>query len=302
VSTTVTGLSHQQEQDHRLRGIPPFATSNERELQLSTTPTTTATSTNSTNSTTANSTTASSTTANITTAISTTANSTTANSTTSGEEELMPRAIISIMVPTIVKMILVYAPTNRKLVDITNGMLFDMNKFGNISSPKSITIEVVTSNSGSVRFSFLNKSDYRTDNLIPFMLCGNIGNATFTCPEMRMGQVTVTATPYSGTNRTGSVGVPTTVTFKIERSNPVPAPVPKSPIRPRPQLPPSTNTKPTILVSQPTRSTPPKPPTLPQICKVPSVCSVKSTMQLHHSRTRHVPLCLTDYLVLSFVL
>ena len=67
---------------------------------------------------------------------------------------------------------------------------------------------------GSVRFALDVNSIYRTENRAPYSLAGDRdGNYAAWTPSV--GSHTLAATPYTGTNATGTVGTPLTVTFTV---------------------------------------------------------------------------------------
>ena len=67
---------------------------------------------------------------------------------------------------------------------------------------------------GSVRFALDANGNYRTENTLAYSLAGDRdGNYVAWTPSL--GSHTLAATPYTGTNATGTVGAPLTVTFTV---------------------------------------------------------------------------------------
>ncbi len=99
---------------------------------------------------------------------------------------------------------------------------------------------------GSVRFGIDSVSNYLTDNSAPYYL-----GADFTNASGWVGSHTLTGTPYTGANASGTVGTPLTITFQLTNTV-TPSPTPPTPTPP--PVPTNTPVPPTL---------PPQPPAAP---------------------------------------
>jgi hypothetical protein len=103
---------------------------------------------------------------------------------------------------------------------IINGATVDL---ANYPSNQQFSVEAVTSNiSGpvaSVRFMFSNKINFRTDNVAPYSLCGDIARNVYRpCSQLAEGIHTITATPYSIVNANGVKGQQSKLSFSIVKT------------------------------------------------------------------------------------
>jgi hypothetical protein len=131
---------------------------------------------------------------------------------------------IGVSVGSITKWRLINATTGNKgevIMDhLLNGTIIDM---ANYPVNQQFSIEAVSSNiSGpvaSVRYMFANKSNFRTDSVIPFSLCGDLAHNVYRpCSQLVVGTHAMAATPYSLVNATGVVGKQSKVSFTIVRT------------------------------------------------------------------------------------
>lgn len=78
---------------------------------------------------------------------------------------------------------------------------------------------------GSVRFALNGNLNFQTENITPYALKGD-SNGDYNSWTPSVGEYTLKATPYSGSNASGSTGSALTVTFTVidEDSEPVPDP------------------------------------------------------------------------------
>ena len=70
---------------------------------------------------------------------------------------------------------------------------------------------------GSVRFRLDTNSNYRTENTVPYALAGD-SSGNFHPWTPSVGSHTVSATPYSGSNATGTAGTALTISFTVTDS------------------------------------------------------------------------------------
>lgn len=109
--------------------------------------------------------------------------------------------------------------TSSPEYSIKDGRVFDKNNypFTIASNPADVSIKVTTSSffTGSVAFSLNGPISYsRTENVEPFTLFGDY-DGEFYGRIFPPGRYTLTATPYSDSNKKGNKGVAKTVTFTI---------------------------------------------------------------------------------------
>jgi hypothetical protein len=147
---------------------------------------------------------------------------------------------------------------------LVNGSVIDL---ANFPSNQLLAIDALVSNTtgpiGSVQFTFVGKSNFRTEDDAPFALCGNTGIGSTTsfraCTQLVNGSHTLGATPFSLSGRTGVKGTQISVSFTIINTVPTPptAPVPVVP------TPVAVPTPPVTLAPVPVVPTPVAVPTSP---------------------------------------
>jgi Malectin domain len=124
---------------------------------------------------------------------------------------------------------LINAKTDLKITTLTTGQVIAVSSIPGMTSPDFNIDAKSTGNVLSVVFT-LNSVQVRIENSAPWAFCGNSGPDFSTCPSLINGTHAITATPYSGRNGTGTIGIPASVTFTIVSS--LPASPTKSPIAP----------------------------------------------------------------------
>ncbi len=115
---------------------------------------------------------------------------------------------------TITGLVLYNADTNQPIQTLTNGATIDFSKIG--TSHLSI---VATTGTGthSVIFGLDSNSRFRDEGMAPYAIAGdNNGDLNSWTPSL--GNHTVTATPYSGSYGTGSVGSKYSISFNVTNS------------------------------------------------------------------------------------
>jgi hypothetical protein len=129
---------------------------------------------------------------------------------------------------SIIKLELINAETDKKIMDLVNGQVINIMNTG-LTQPSFSINATASSDVKSVRFGYNATKNFRTEGGIPFALCGNAGTNFYPCPQLGYGTHTVTATP---TSISGIVGTTVSVTFTIVSGSPVAPPVPvPAPIR-----------------------------------------------------------------------
>jgi hypothetical protein len=88
---------------------------------------------------------------------------------------------------------------------------------------QNITIRANTSPStvGSVAFDLVNSGYLNTANIAPYYLCGSAP-----CSNLGVGLYSLSATPYSGSNKSGGAGASESVSFSVIDPTPTPKPTP----------------------------------------------------------------------------
>ncbi|HEY9046200.1 MAG TPA: S8 family serine peptidase [Ohtaekwangia sp.] len=122
------------------------------------------------------------------------------------------QAVITLVNSTAVTDLDVVRSNGIKLKDLANGTVVDITQ----QYYNSINIRANTFGPAvkSVVFE-LNGAFYRTDNNVPYALHGNGASGSDTPWPATPGTYTITATPYSYFNGTGTAGIPTTITFQV---------------------------------------------------------------------------------------
>ncbi|WP_370627191.1 polysaccharide lyase [Pontibacter sp. HSC-14F20] len=124
-----------------------------------------------------------------------------------------PSAITSSQVAGIT---LVNASTERDLMKLTNGAAFSFSALGTTKLNFRADLK---SGVGSVKFDLKGaKSHSYIDNAAPHALFGDDGRGNYYYGNLTLpaGNYTLTATPYSGSKGTGTVGTPVTYSFSIK--------------------------------------------------------------------------------------
>ncbi|WP_113923014.1 LamG-like jellyroll fold domain-containing protein [Cognataquiflexum aquatile] len=117
---------------------------------------------------------------------------------------------------SITSFVLINAGNNSELQTLINGTLLLSSQVGNLSL--AIRVNTNPTTVGSVFFSLSGPINAtRTENGAPYALFGDT-NGIFSGRTMPNGNYTLSATAYSGTNRTGTVGPTTTIQFSIVSS------------------------------------------------------------------------------------
>src|SRR5437867_5059648 len=101
---------------------------------------------------------------------------------------------------------------------IPNGATINLAQIG-----KSVSIRANTDPGivGSVKFGLDANSNFRNENAAPYAMLGNNGNV-YTPWNPSNGQHTITATPFTASNSTGTVGTPLTITVTITTTTTLP--------------------------------------------------------------------------------
>jgi hypothetical protein len=114
--------------------------------------------------------------------------------------------------PSVTTLSLINADTDQPILTITGGVSINLADL----PTRNLNIQALTSPSlvGSVRFALDANSNFRTETAAPYALAGDdTGNYRSWTPGI--GSHTITATPYTGTSGTGTVGIPLKMIFTV---------------------------------------------------------------------------------------
>ena len=103
---------------------------------------------------------------------------------------------------------------------VINGTIIDL---ANYPLNQQFSVEVIASNAtgpvASIRYMYANKTNFRTDSVVPYSLCGNLATNVYRpCSQLVLGTHIITATPYSLASATGVKGQQNTVSFSIVKT------------------------------------------------------------------------------------
>ncbi len=111
--------------------------------------------------------------------------------------------------PVVIDFALYNADTDQQIRNLTPTDGYDLAELP--TTNLAITANVAGT-AGSVRFAFLGRSNYRTENTAPFALGGDTNGDFNPVAELAQpGEYVITATPYTGPNGTGTAGSPLTL-------------------------------------------------------------------------------------------
>ncbi|MCL5935296.1 MAG: hypothetical protein M1543_02235 [Firmicutes bacterium] len=125
------------------------------------------------------------------------------------------------------------AQTNAAVTTLNNGATVNLS--GLPASCLNIRANTNPYTVGSVEFGYDGNSSYHTENVVPYDIGGDTSVATVpNCWTLTAGSHTLTATPYTSSNTTGTAGQPLTINFTATITTPVtpmptPTPVPPTP-------------------------------------------------------------------------
>ena len=115
----------------------------------------------------------------------------------------------------VVSYTLVNADTDTDIGPLNDGDVIDYSTLG--TSDISIRANTSPESVGSVVFSFRGASSFRTENVFPYTLGGDI-NGDYWTVEIPNGDYTLTATPYSDPQGEGDEGTSLTINFSVASS------------------------------------------------------------------------------------
>jgi hypothetical protein len=114
--------------------------------------------------------------------------------------------------PEVTGLFLINADTDQVIQEIHDGDTFNRQ----LLSTLNLNVQAITTGAtGSVRFGLDATSSFRLENFAPYALFGDNGGNDFVAGSIALGQHTLTATPFTGANATGTTGTAETVDFEI---------------------------------------------------------------------------------------
>ena len=114
-------------------------------------------------------------------------------------------------------LILINADTDEAIGPLSDGDVIDFSTLG--TNNLTIVAEVGAAPVGSIGFGYNGNDRIRTENIAPYALGGD-NNGDFRAFSFTLGENTVSATPFTGSNRSGSAGLTATVNFTIVSGGP----------------------------------------------------------------------------------
>ena len=111
--------------------------------------------------------------------------------------------------------VLINSLTDKPIAKLYEGMVINLHNFGLSSAAFNIEALVSGAPVESVKFGLDADPNFKTENVSPYTACGNSGTYFYKCPELGLGQHTITATPFSENSAGGNAGSPYTVNFSI---------------------------------------------------------------------------------------
>ena len=112
---------------------------------------------------------------------------------------------------TVTSFTLVNATTDKDIGTLSNGATIDLNAIG---SPITIRANTNPATVGSVRFALDSNANFITENYAPYALFGDKAG-DYAGGTLSAGSHTLIATPFTGTNATGTAGTPLKITFQV---------------------------------------------------------------------------------------
>ena len=108
-------------------------------------------------------------------------------------------------------LVLINADTDLDIGPMTTGMTIDLAVTPNLS----VRAETSPYPVGSVRFSYDDNSNLRTESGPPYAINGDVGGVDYTAWVPALGTHTLTGTPYTQSGGTGTAGTPLSVVFTV---------------------------------------------------------------------------------------
>ncbi len=138
-----------------------------------------------------------------------------------------PTPTLATSVPVVNGLVLLNAQTKSPIKTLSNNATVDLSTVG--TSCLTIRATTTPSTVGSVVFAYDGNTHYSIDNFAPYDLGGDADSGdTPKCMSLAAGSHVLAATPYSGTDGSGDLGLPAVIGFTVVNSanTPTNTPVP----------------------------------------------------------------------------
>jgi hypothetical protein len=113
--------------------------------------------------------------------------------------------------PEVTSLLLINADTDQVIEEINDGDVFNRQLLPTLN----LSVQAITTGAtGSVRFGLDATSNFRVENFSPYVIFGD-NSGDIAGGSIALGQHTLTATPFTGANATGTAGTLETVDFEI---------------------------------------------------------------------------------------
>jgi len=119
----------------------------------------------------------------------------------------------AVAAPVVTKLVLINADTDTAVLDLVDGMTISKAAFASL---KNFSVQAVVSGTvGSVKFGYQGNASARIEGTAPWSLFGDGGTGNYVGKAFALGSYTVSATPYTAANATGTVGAIVTIHFTV---------------------------------------------------------------------------------------
>ncbi len=132
---------------------------------------------------------------------------------------------------------LLNAQNNTGVMPLSNGTVVNLSNLP--ANCLNIRANTNPATVGSVKFGYDGNSSYRVENIVPYDLAGDTSDPNIpNCWTLTAGSHVITATPYSSSGASGTIGTPLTVSFTAITSTPTPTSIPPT-LTPQPTIAPT---------------------------------------------------------------
>jgi hypothetical protein len=128
-------------------------------------------------------------------------------------EPLEGRRVLAVDQPFLLGLTLVNATTDKPIIAFTPDINVNLDDIG--TNNLSVRADSYGTGTESVRFGLDDNPNFRTENLAPYTLAGDSGGTDYLAWIATPGVHTITATPFSGDNATGTAGQTIKVQFHV---------------------------------------------------------------------------------------
>jgi hypothetical protein len=125
---------------------------------------------------------------------------------------------------------LVNADTNADIRTLTNGETINLATLPTLNL--NIRANTNPATVGSVRFDYNGTTSYRVENTVPYALASDDGSGNYSAWTPSVGQHTLSATTFSGSNATGAASGTLTISFTVVNTPPTATRTPTATVTP----------------------------------------------------------------------